>query len=266
MRRHCIADAANRVEQLREVLGFFGVASVAAWNAVWDASAATAAYRKAKLEGDPVALAAWMRIGERRAADVEAEPFDRGKFLRVLQEIRGLTVEPDPSVWGPRLDELCRSAGVVVVIEQELPKARVNGIARWINPWKGLIQLSLRYLRDDIFWFTFFHEAAHLLVHGKRTGPRDVPETFIDPDLPMFIDTGKSAGLREDEANRFTGDMLIPPTKAARLPLILTLDDVQEFAKEIGISQGIVVGRLHHEKLKPHNWGAALFARYRFID
>jgi len=268
VRRGCISQFADRVEQLREVLRFFGVASVTAWNTIWDQSAATAAYRKAKLEGDPVALAAWMRIGELRAADVTAEPFDREKFRQVLKEVRRLTRETDPEVWCPRLAQLCLSAGVVVVIEPELPKARVNGIARWITPTTALIQLSLRYLRDDIFWFTFFHEAAHLLLHGKRTGPKDVPQTFIDmkPDLPMFIHTGKSAGQREDEANAFAADILVPPETAARMPFITSLDDVRVLASEVGVSPGIIVGRLHHERIKPHNWGTALFVRYRFVD
>ena len=268
IRRGCISQFADRVEQLGEVLRFFGVASVTAWNAIWDQSAATAAYRKAKLEGDPVALAAWMRIGELRAGEVAAKPFDRERFRRVLEEVRRLTRETDPEVWCPQLAQLCLSAGVVVVIEPELPKARVNGIARWITPTTALIQLSLRYLRDDIFWFTFFHEAAHLLLHGKRTGPKDVPQTFIDmkPDLPMFIHTGKSAGQREDEANAFAADILVPPETAARMPFITSLDDVRVLASEVGVSPGIIVGRLHHERIKPHNWGTALFVRYRFVD
>lgn len=268
IRRGRISQFADRVEQLREVLRFFGVASIAAWNAIWDQSAATAAYRKAKLEGDPVALAAWMRIGELRAGEVPAKPFDRERFRRVLEEVRGLTRETDPEVWYPQLAQLCLSAGVVVVIERELPKARVNGIARWITPTTALIQLSLRYLRDDILWFTFFHEAAHLLLHGKRAGPKDVPQTFIDmqPDLPMFVDTSKSAGQREDEANAFAANTLVPPETAARLPYITTLHDVRTLASEVGVSPGIIVGRLHHEEIKPHSWGTALFVRYRFVD
>ena len=79
---------------------------------------------------------------------------------------------------------LCRAVGVVLVIEKELPKARVDGVARWLTPTRALIQLSARYLRDDILWFTFFHEAAHLLLHAKQSGPRDVPPTFIDTKDP----------------------------------------------------------------------------------
>jgi hypothetical protein len=35
-----------------------------------------------------------------------------------------------------------------------------------ISPNKAMVILSFRYLSDDHFWFTFFHEIAHLLLHN----------------------------------------------------------------------------------------------------
>ena len=254
--RRCIKPAGDRVQQVREVLRFFGVASVAAWERLWTESAPLSAYRLARVEGDPVALAAWMRLGELHAAEVETEPFDRQTFQSGLHEIRRLTRVTDPDEWFPRLGEICREAGVVVVIERELPKARVNGVARWLSPSKALIQLSARYRRDDILWFTFFHEAGHLLLHGKRSGPRDVP--------PTFIDTKESAGQAEDEANRFAADFLIPPDAAQKLPYTSSLDEVQELARQLEIAPGIIVGRLHYDDLKHPSWGAKLITRYQW--
>jgi Zn-dependent peptidase ImmA (M78 family) len=254
-RRH-INRATDRLQQLREVLKFFGVASVETWRAIWNESAPLSAYRLAKQQGDPVALAAWMRIGELRAADVETEPFDRTEFREALDEARHLTRIRDPHDWLPKLQETCRIVGVVVLIEKELPKARVNGIARWLSPNKALIQLSVRYLRDDVLWFTFFHEAAHLVLHGKRNGPRDIP--------PTFIDTKDSEGRAEDEANKFAADLLIPPTTAERLRHITNTKQVRKLADELGIAPGIIVGRLHHEKLKNPSWGADLIVRYQW--
>ncbi len=64
-----------------------------------------------------------------------------------------------------------------------------------------MIALSDRYKKDDFFWFTFFHEAAHLLLHSKK-------ETFVDD--------GTDNDLLEDEANRFAADFLIPSDRAER--------------------------------------------------
>jgi HTH-type transcriptional regulator / antitoxin HigA len=254
--RDCIRRFSDRVQQLREVLTFFGVASVDAWNTIWTESVPLSAYRLAKQQGDPVALAAWMRMGELNAAEITTEPFDRAAFREALRNVRGLTRTRDPDDWFPQLQEICRRVGVVVIVEKELPKARVNGVARWLTPRKALIQLSARYLRDDILWFTFFHEAGHLLLHGKKSGPRDVP--------PTFIDTKDSEGRAEDEANKFAADLLIPPRYAERLPYIKSLDEVRQLADDLGISPGIIVGRLHHQGLKYPNWGAGLIVRYQW--
>jgi HTH-type transcriptional regulator / antitoxin HigA len=252
--RGCIRQVDSRIQQLKEVLRFFGVASVSAWNTIWNESSSLDSYRLAKQQGDPVALAAWIRIGELHAATVGTAPFDRDTFREVLRRARELTRTADPDDWLPQLQEMCRHVGVVVLIEKELPKARVNGVTRWLSPAKALIQLSARHLRDDILWFTFFHEAGHLLLHGKKSGPRDIPATFID--------TKHSTGHAEDEADTFATDLLIPPSYAERLRHIKSLDEVRQLANDLQISPGIVVGRLHHEKLKPPSWGAGLFIRY----
>jgi HTH-type transcriptional regulator/antitoxin HigA len=123
---------------------------------------------------------------------------------------------------------------VVVIIEKELPKARVKGVARWLSPNEALIQLSARYLRDDVLWFTFFHEAGHLPLHGRKSGPRDIPATFID--------TKDSTGHAEDEASTFAADLLIPPSYAERLRHVNSLDDVRQLADDLRISPGIIVG------------------------
>ena len=118
-------------------------------------------------------------------------------FREVLLKARALTRTTDPHDWLPQLQEICRRVGVVVIIEKELPKARVNGVARWLSPYKALIQLSARYLRDDILWFTFFHEAGHLLLHGRKAAhamcrppsstlrtQQDTPRTKRTPSQP----------------------------------------------------------------------------------
>lgn len=254
--RTCIKPSKDQVEQLRNVLGFFGVASISAWEAIWSETASRGAYRLAKQQSDPVALSAWMRIGELQAAEIDGAPFDREALRQVLPRIRQLTTVTDPHQWFPALVEMCRAVGVVVVIEKELPRARVNGVARWLTPTRALIQLSARYLRDDILWFTFFHEVGHLLLHAKRSGPRDVP--------PTFIDTKESGGRVEDEANAFARDLLIPPKHAARLVTMHSLREVETMALELGISPGIIVGRMHFEGLKAPNWGTGLITRYHW--
>ncbi len=190
-------------------------------------------------------------VGEIRAAEVRCPPFDKSAFRSALREARGLTAIEDPEIWLPRLTSLCNATGVVVCLVPPIGKARVSGAARWLAPEKALIQLSLRGRWAEAFWFTFFHEAAHILLHSKK-------RTFIDDD--------QGSDELEAEADRFALDFLIPQEYLPKLPTLRTAADVRRFAAEIGVGTGIVAGRLHKENLIPKNWfnKADIHPRYSF--
>jgi HTH-type transcriptional regulator / antitoxin HigA len=222
-----------------ELLRFLGIASPALWRDP------IAAFRKSlKYESDPYALDTWLRVGELRASEITCGPYDPDQFRAALMEVRGLT-RLDPKDWHPRLVHLCASSGVAVVIEPTFPRARANGATRWLTPIKALIQLSLRYAWEDIFWFSFFHEAAHVLLHRKK-------HLFIE-GLDSQVDS-EVVRREEDEANRFAGRFLIPREHEPELAK-LALARVSDFADHLGIAPAIVVGRLQHEGLLQPNQG-----------
>lgn len=245
---HVADKRTSPIDQLREVLKFFGVAGRSSFDDV----CASAAYRKSSAYvSDQYAVAAWLRVGEIRAAEVRCPPFDKSAFRSALREARGLTAIEDPEIWLPRLTSLCNATGVVVCLVPPIGKARVSGAARWLAPEKALIQLSLRGRWAEAFWFTFFHEAAHILLHSKK-------RTFIDDD--------QGSDELEAEADRFALDFLIPQEYLPKLPTLRTAADVRRFAAEIGVGTGIVAGRLHKENLIPKNWfnKADIHPRYSF--
>ena len=243
-----VPKLSNKYEQLDTVLRFFSVASPVQWQKVW--SEYQVAYRQtSRFETCAEAVSAWLRQGEIQAQQIKCAPFDRKGFLAILDEIRDLT-RRTPDVFEPRLEELCASVGVAVVFVPELPKTGVYGATRWMGD-KAVIQLSLRYKSNDHLWFTFFHEAGHILKHGKKD---------------IFIEGNGLGCEKEEEANAFARDKLIPPSQMRRLleggrP---TLAAIEGFADEIGIAPGIVVGRLQHEKELPMNTGNKLKIFYRW--
>jgi len=247
--RGWIRARTNAVDQLREVLAFFGVANRDAFNVLWS----NVAFRRAHaFESDSGAVAAWLRIGELLASEIPCEPFDRGTFVAALHEARHLTCEQDPAIWVPDLQERCGAAGVAVVIVKEISGSRVNGATRWLAPDLALIQLSFRHRTNDIFWFTFFHEGRHVLQQAKRQ--------------VILEDTDTEKDELERDADQFATNFLIPSRYRPLLDNIQTLEDVERVATELRIAPGIVVGRLHHEGLKPWKWGARLKWRYKFTD
>ena len=135
---------------------------------------------------------------------------------------------------------LCASAGVVLVLTPEFAGTHLSGAARWLSPEKAILQLSLRHKTDDQFWFSFFHEARHLLDR-KRVDHVDGAEQYAE------------AGDVEAEADRFARDTLIPPDAYGVFVTGGTFTDetIRDFAKQQNIAPGILVGRLQREHHVP---------------
>ncbi|MGH2724367.1 MAG: ImmA/IrrE family metallo-endopeptidase [Actinomycetota bacterium] len=248
------ADVGTR---LQEVCRFFGVADRAAWESVWREPLAS--FRKSPaFKSDAGAVATWLRLGELEAERIECKPFDARRFRAALHEIRALTVT-DPEQFVPRLVSLCAESGVAVVFVPEIPGTRASGAARWLTPTKALIQLSLRGKSDDRLWFSFFHEAAHLLLHGKK-------EVFIHAkrEGPRVVET--PADIAEKEADSFAATLLIPRQFDTELRQLRTVAEIQQFAQRLGIAPGIVVGRLQNDGILKWNQCNKLKRRLTWAD
>ena len=228
------------VSQLREVLTFFGVASVDEYKSLVTHAIPLRFRKSANFKANPIAVAAWLRQGIREAQKVSSGNFDEQKFKKALVDIRGMTTL-DPSEFVPRMVSSCLDAGVILVFTKELPNTSINGAARWIgNLNRAMIQLSLRGKRNDIFWFTFFHEACHILEHKKSE---------------LFVDYDGHKDEFEDQADSWAADFLIPPQHHQTLKNYyksgrnFSYEFVESFASSIGIAPGIVVGRLQHDRM-----------------
>jgi addiction module HigA family antidote len=230
----------SKADTLASLLRYFGVSSPGAWENHWLAPAASFRASPA-FESSPHAVAAWLRWGERAAAEVETQAFDAATLREVLVTIRGLTRKEPFTQTLVELRTLLASAGVALVITPEVGKTRLSGAARWLTTEKAIIQLSLRHKTNDHFWFSLFHEARHLL--GRKRAD------FIDADVE---DNG---GKDEEDADQFARDILIPWEDYAAFVSAGSFSEqaVREFSKSQGIAAGIVVGRLQREKLLPQS-------------
>lgn len=236
IKRGLVEPFKDQVVQLQSVLAFFGVDNPDAWTKHYGKM--NPVFRKSGcFRAEPGAISTWFRIGELKAQEIQADPFNADRFKEALVEIRKLTME-SLAVFEPKLKDLCRRAGVVLVFVKEMAGCPVSGAARWLTPVKPLIQMTFRYKADDHFWFTFFHEAGHLLHDSKKE---------------VYIEDNHKDVQREEQANRFAANMLIPPPNASALRSLKSRTDVQRFARTIGIAPGIVVGRLQKQGLIPYS-------------
>lgn len=237
VKRGCIERPANDVDGVDKLLALFGVASVDAWQGQF--GVANVAYRHSpSFESSEEALATWLRLGEISAERQECAEYSEASFRSALREIRGLTREP-AEVFIPEMRRLCNGAGVTLVVIKSLPKTALSGAARWLSPRKALIQLSLRHMSDDHLWFSFFHEAAHLLLHSKKN---------------IFVEgNGGDTSDLEDEANAWASNFLVPRARweAFKASTPRSKAEVLEIAQEQVIAPGIVVGMLQHDGVIP---------------
>lgn len=244
------------IEQLRELMTYFGVSSPDALRN-W-CNRLVIQYRQSRaFQSNPESVAAWIRRGDILAQGICCPPFSGDSFRMNLKKIRSLTLEPNPDAFVPQLRDLCLSAGVIHLFVPELPGIRICGATRWLTPHKVLIQMSLRYKTNDHLWFTFFHEAGHILLHGKTSA-------FID-DESSFEDSGDD---KEDEANKFASDFLIPRDEYRRFlqKRKYSCTEIVKFARTIGIAPGIVVGRLQHDRVIGYDKCNRLKVKYRWCS
>jgi HTH-type transcriptional regulator/antitoxin HigA len=231
-KRGRIPETDSKIELVRACLEFFGIDSPESLSA----SSTVASFRRSPaFEPDDLATCAWLRLGELEAENMQCEPYDRTRFRSILDRLRSLTLELNLQKIKRTLQSECRKCGVAVCFTSELRRTHVSGAARWIAPDKAMIQLSCRYKSDDHFWFTFFHECAHILLHGKKEG---------------FLEGRESSNEEEQEANDFSANHLIPRQVISKLMRERPLSEERlvRFAEEIGVAPGIVVGQLQKRK------------------
>lgn len=219
----------DKAEMLKGILAFYGVKGVAELRTQWNEHKA-AARKSSFFEERPGHTAAWLRIGEIEAQNRQCADFDKDKFHEAIKKIRSLTTK-EPAEFLPEMRQLCENAGVVLALVPEIRGVGWFGASWWQSPTKAVVELNLRGKKEDQFWFSFFHEAGHILQSQKRT---------------IFIDDKSDDDDFEKRANRFAEETLIPRDHQWRLALLKSHADIVSFSKEIGISPGIVVGQYQH--------------------
>jgi addiction module HigA family antidote len=244
VKRGLVRDTRDPVARLEEVLRFFGVATPEAFEAVWQDCRKACAFRKSEKAASRFgAIAAWLRQGELEAEQINCAPFDKSRLRATLGDLRASAPLPLEDVVEGLVSHLAE-CGAALVFTPTLRGAPIHGATRWITPRRALVQLSIRGRDDGNFWFTLFHEIAHLLLHDKR-------DVFLEIDGDEY-----SGGDTEEEANAFARELLIPQ---ARLDAFLDRHPthripkaaIRAFAKELALPPGVVVGRLQWDKTIP---------------
>jgi Zn-dependent peptidase ImmA (M78 family) len=172
-------------------------------------------------------------------------------FKENLKKVKSLAAL-QPNDFFSQLQLLCTEAGVKVVHTPCLPGATLHGSTHWMND-NPVIQLSNRYARNDIFWFKFFHEAGHILKHGKRS-------LFIEG-----LEYTEQAREKEQEADavaiEYTLSLLQENEIKQNLPL--SKEAIVHFATKFNTHPACIIGRFARKmpKLNMLGWKYSYFQK-----
>lgn len=246
-RGHITSPAADHAGVVRELLEFFNVADVDSLLSY--APQRLAAYRQSQaFEADDYAVAAWIHCGVHEVAVRKPAGFDPAALRMYLPQLRDLTLVED---FGQAIVDVAAGAGVVVIFDSGPPRTRCSGVTHWVGD-TPVVQLTDRGKKNDHFWFTFFHELGHVLLHSQNR---------------VFVEGAHETGevdAAESQADEFARDVLISPKDWARRPTSRNLDEIRKYAASLGIHPGIVVGRMQRESGN-YSWGNSLKQTVRIV-
>lgn len=231
-------------EKSKNLLNFFGIASHNAWDNLYVKSELkVAAYTSLKHTHESHAISAWLRQGELQAIKVKTPEFDAKILKSNIASMRQLMIE-QPVDFFEQLQILCLEAGVILLFTPKLPKVPLSGSTRWLKN-KPLIQLTARYKKNDSFWFTFFHELGHILLHGKK---------YISLEN---VDFSAADPVKEQEAHDFAVSQTFTIDQENEILQNHTLTEKQiiEYAKKFNTHPAMIIGRLQFKKLIPYSVG-----------
>ncbi|KGK86723.1 hypothetical protein DP73_15840 [Desulfosporosinus sp. HMP52] len=238
-------------EKVFNLRNFFGVAALE-----YIPNVIPVAFRKSEIkDASALSLAAWLRKGELISQIIKTKPFNKDLLKESIPGIRELSVK-SPREFLPLIKDLLANCGVAFVLVPHLKKTYAHGATKWLAPDKVMIVLSIRGSFSDIFWFSLFHEIAHVLLHNKK-------QVFIAHNNRAHDELETI----EDEADNFASHNLINQRSyQSFLQNSLSEGSIRNLADELKIHPGIIVGRLQHDKIIRYDQYTHLRARYVWVS
>lgn len=234
----CIEKTRDSAEKVINLRKFFSVASLR-----FDTELKRRlAFRKSDNENFSFdSLYCWLRYGEIQSNKEIYPKFDIDALKVNANKIRNLANLPFLEQY-EKIKDLLKACGVSLVFEPHLPNTYVNGVSYKISPSKAIIMISDRGKKDDILWFTLFHEIAHLIKHSQK-------EVFIDLE-------NSERNAIESEADEYARNILIPDKEYNHFIStneVYSEELIKEFSNKNNISTGVVVGRLQKDGILKWN-------------
>lgn len=224
---------ASKVMQLRSLLNISNLTLIpkVTYNAAYRAQLST------NIRVDPYVLFAWQKLCEKVTENVRVSAalsttLLKEKLPEIKEQMFGNINEGIH-----KLQNIFSQCGIAFQVVRNFRGAPVQGFIKQVPGDRMILCLTIRGKRADTFWFTLFHEIAHIL-HGDYSS--------------RFVDFDSVEGSMEKKADVFAGDQLIDPTlyrKFIRTPECMTWSGIERFADKIHVQPFIILGRLQNDRI-----------------
>ncbi len=224
-------NSAAKVLDLRKIMGISDLTDIPelAYNAAFRAQV-----KNNKV--DAYVVFAWQRMCEMLTQDIEiADEIDVKKLREKIPEIKKIMFVSANEVQN-QLEKIFAECGIAFKIVKNFRGAPVQGFIKKTEDDNLVLCMTIRKSFADIFWFTLFHEIAHI-VHGDTKN--------------KFVDFESVSGEMESRADKFARNTLIPLGEFKYFvdQEDFSLSAINRFADECDVSPFIVIGRLMKEGL-----------------
>lgn len=182
---------------------------------------------------------AWLFRVKQIAEAMPLKKFSEASLRAALPKLEAFMIEPEESRHVARTLAEC---GVCFIIVEPVPGSKIDGVCFWINGGHTpVIGLTLRFDRNDNFWFVLRHEIEHVLRGDGKT------DVVIDEDVGQ---ANPDISEEEKAADNAAGNFCVPTVEMdsfiARVQPFFSEKKIIGFARRIGRHPGIVVGQLQH--------------------
>jgi len=200
---------------------------------------------------NPYVLFSWIRICEMTADLQTSIALDTTKLRDSLVGLKQIMFIAGGKEIESELKMLLGECGIQFRIVRHFKGAPVQGFIEKLDNDEILLCLTLRYSFAGIFWFTLFHEIAHIL-NG------DIKNRYID-----FDDLGSDEEMLADE---FAKKVLIGSNEWIFFANSgdFSLDSIKRFSKKENVIPCIIIERLQKEGLIPYSQYAKEKVQYKW--
>ncbi len=184
---------------------------------------------------------AWIFQVSRLARKIDVQPYDKQRAKEAINRLRKIMTSKANV---REIFDALAYAGIRLVFV-ECKGSKIDGVCTWLEERSPVIGMTLRFDRDDNFWFILRHELEHVMQGYER-------QAKLDTD----IFTAEAIRSCEKEANTAAQEFCVPSHLTDQFISEsngrFSESDVVKFAEQHDLLPSVLAGQIRH-KLNRYN-------------